>query len=144
MVKIDSTSLKTLHVNSGVQLGSGLGLILFNIYVNDLEEGNTDYDIIQYADDTKIIYTGSVDALQDLIYRAETTLSLLKTYFNKNGLMLNTSKTQCIFIGTRTRIRQIPTDTRIVFDRTSITPSTQVKNFGMLMDRHMNFNMCGD
>ena len=72
----------------------------FNIYVNDLKEAITDCDIIQYAYDTQMIHTDSADILQDLIYRAEATLSLAKSYFNTNGLMLNTNKTQCIFIGT--------------------------------------------
>ncbi len=55
--------------------------------------------IIQYVDDIQFVHTGSIDDLDDLIYRSEETLKLAKAYFNNNGLMLNTKKTQCMFIG---------------------------------------------
>ncbi len=87
------------------------------------------------------MHTGSVDALLDLIERAEITLSLAKKYFSANGLMLNANKTQCIFIGARPLIRRLPPNTKINFDNTSITPSTHVKNLGVIMDCHLNFDV---
>ncbi len=141
MVKISNTTSKTATVNYVVPQGSILGPVLFNIYVNDLREAITDCEVIQYADDTQLVHTGSIDALPDLITRAETTLSLAKNYFSSNGLMLNADKAQCIFIGTRPLIRRLPPETKINFDNTSITPSTQVKNLGVMMDCHLNFDV---
>ncbi len=74
-----------------------LGPVLFNIYVNDLREAITDCGVVQDADDTQLVHTGSVDALPDLIERAEITLSLTKKYFSANGLMLNANKTVYIY-----------------------------------------------
>ncbi len=70
------------------------GPILFNIYVNDLAEAIAACGVIQYADDTQLVHTGSLDALPDLIERAEATFSLAQQYFTANRLMLNSSKTQ--------------------------------------------------
>ncbi len=111
------------------------------MFVNDLIKTITDCDIIQYADDTQFIHAGSVDALPDLIERAEATLSSAKSYFHTNGLMLNTRKTQCIFVGTKPIIKQLPTDTKITFNNTYITPSSHVKNLGVTMDNHMSFDV---
>ncbi len=68
-------------------------------------------------------------------------LSLAKTYFKRNCLMVNSSKTQCLFIGIRYIIRPIPNSTTINFDKASITPSKHVRNLGIYKDRHMTFDV---
>ncbi len=54
-----------------------------------------------------------------------------------NGLMLNTSKTQLIFIGTRGHVAQIPNNTFIKVDDTNIVPSASVKDLGIFFDNYM-------
>ncbi len=61
------------------------------------------------------------------------------TYFLLNGLMINSSKTQCIFIGSRQLCSRIAEDVVVQFDGTSISPSTHVKNLGLYMDRYLTF-----
>ncbi len=63
----------------------------------------------------------------------------MKTYFSENGLMINASKTQSIFIASRQLYSRIPEDVVIKFDDTSISPSSHVKNLGLYMDRYMSF-----
>ena len=72
--------------------------------------------------------------MEDLITRAEDTLSEAKTFFQKNGLNVNESKTQCMFIGTRQLISRIPEDVEIHFGTAIIKPSHKVKNVGVYMD----------
>ncbi len=140
LVKVSNATSKTGTVNFGVPQGSVLGPVLFNIYINDLRDAISGCGVVQYADNTQLVHTGSVEALPDLIERAEITLSLAKKYISSNGLMLNSDKTQCIFIGTRPIIRLLPLDTKDNIDNTSITPSTHVKNLGVIMDCHLNFD----
>lgn len=96
----DVISDKT-SISFGVPQGSVLGPILFIIYVNDLSSFITDCEIIQYADDTQFIHTSNINNINDPVHMSQETIKLAKLYFNKNGLLINTKKTQCMFIGTR-------------------------------------------
>ncbi len=91
MVKISKATSKTATVNFGVLQGTVLGSVFFNIYFNDIRKAITDCGVVQYADDTQLVHTGSVDALPDLIEKVEITLSLAKKYFSANGLLLNSN-----------------------------------------------------
>ncbi len=104
-----------------------------------MQEHISDCILVQYADDTQILHQGHLGKLNEIINQTEVTLKKIKTYFSKNGLMINETKTQCIFIGSRQLCSRIPEDVVITFNGTNISPSTHVKNLGLYMDRYMSF-----
>ncbi len=55
--------------------------------------------------------------------------------------MFNSSKTQCIFIGNRQLLSNIPPNTTINFNGNIIYPSKHVKNLGIYIDRFMLFDV---
>ncbi len=100
----------------------------------------TDCKLVQYADDRQLLHSDSLDNLGTLIKNAETTLTKAREYFLENGLMVNPTKTQCIFIGNRQLLSHIPENVKIQFDDTGVCPSTHVNNLGLHMDRYMMFD----
>lgn len=127
-------------VSFGVPQGSILGPLLFLIFVNDLSQYITNCELVQYADDTQIIISDILINLLDLVKRAEDLLLKSKLYFQTNGLMVNESKTQCIFIGSQQYIARIPEDITISFCGDNIVPSKCVKNLGVHFDQYMRFS----
>ncbi len=95
----------------------------------------SDGTLVQYADDTQLLHQGHLEKLYEIIHQTENTLKKIKTYFSKNGLMVNATKTQCIFIGSRQLCLRIPEDVVVKSDGTNISPSTRVKNLGLYMHR---------
>ena len=117
-----------------------LGPILFLIYINDMATAVRDCILVQFADDSQLLVTGTINELNNLIVRAETILEMARCYFQINGLNINESKTKCIFIGSRQFISQIPENTKINFNGFAIEKSVKVKNLGVYFDQYMLFD----
>ncbi len=107
---------RSITITHGVPQGSILGPTLFPIFVNDISDHIRDCILVQYADDTQFIHSDNINNINQLINRAKVTLLNAKNYFLKSGLLLNSNKTQFIFIGTRQLLSNVPDDMTINFD----------------------------
>lgn len=139
-VRMGKALSEICEISYGVPQGSVLGPILFLIYVNDFSQFIPDCHVLQYADDTQLILTGTIDKLDELIHKGENTLALVKNYFEANGLMLNTKKTQCMFVGSRNYISEIPQNTTLRVDGNEIVASRSLKNLGIHFDNYLSFD----
>ncbi len=111
------------------------------VTVNDLSHAFSDCQVIQYADDTQFIHTGDINDIRGIINRGEEcTSSKAKFYFNKNGLLLNAQKTQCMFVGSRGLLSRIPSDMHMLVDGKPISPSNTIKTLDIHFDVHMKLD----
>ena len=109
------------------------------LYANDLSLGvNDDVTIIQYADDTQVLVSGNRRDLHRIVARMQIALNYIYTWFCHNGMKLNTAKTQMLVLGTPAMLRDLP-PVSINFCGTVIKDAGSVKNLGLTMDRHLNF-----
>ncbi len=135
-----STTASQQHIPYGVPQGSILGPILFNIHVNDVSNYINDCLLVQYADDNQFLHSGTIHEINTLISRTENTLKQIRLYFLENGLKLNTSKTQCVFIGTRQLLAHVPNNTIIRCADSDIQSSMNAKNLSVYQDTYMTFD----
>ena len=132
---------KSLPNNIGVFQGSSLGPLLYCLFSNDLSLFASDSDVIQYADDTQVLVSGKKTDFPALIYRMETALAALDTWFRSNSLKVNASKTQLIMFGTRQNLRSFPpSEVSVLFRGVSLHPCTEVKNLGVVFDRYLSWD----
>ena len=87
------TSRAARRGNHGVPQGSILGPLLFNIYVNDIQNC-TEMKTLLFADDTVLLCKAKTNnLLQDL---ANKEFEALAGWFSDNHLVLNAEKTNCL------------------------------------------------
>ena len=98
-----------------------------------------DADIIQYADDTQILVTGSKQEMSHNVLRMERSLAALSWWFRKNAMMLNANKTQLIVFGSRQNVKSLP-PVCVKIDNALIQESQTVNNLGVIFDRHLLFD----
>ena len=101
---------------------------MFNVFVNDLNSISQQSQLVQFADDAQFLVFGTPANLNDIVGNAEATLNRAIRYFSENGLKVNSSKTKCIFIGSRAYIDRIPNDTVVKVGSSTIKLSNTVKN----------------
>ena len=106
-VQIGKTVSSVREVAYGVPQGSILGPLLFAIFVNDMSKIVKNCEVVQYADDSQFMFTGSPNDIKTMKEKAELTMSKVKHYFDSNGLKVNPQKTQVIFtLGQRVLSKQ--------------------------------------
>jgi len=130
-----------VQVPDGVPHGTVLGPLLFSIYISPISRLIARFNHLHYtyADDTTLIITfkdkpASTKLLQDC------TLEL-SNWFRFNGLLLNPSKSETLWVGTQSQLKTTVTVTpNLTVASPSISPSDSIKIVGVTYDGHQKFD----
>lgn len=98
-------------IKYGVPQGSILGPLLFLLYINDIVDIPQTPDMILYADDANVFFSGKdMDSLEE---QANRWLKHLSIWLTANKLELNTKKTKYVIF--RPKNKSIPHDIQVKF-----------------------------
>ena len=104
--------------------------LLFNLYVNDKNEGNK-CTILQYADDTVLLSVNQNK--EEAITYLQQSIARLVDYFNFHSLALNADKTEFIVFGDKRGEH-----TLLVNDEV-ISEVDEVKYLGVFIDKKLSY-----
>ena len=137
----DGTAIKSdpKPNNIGVYQGGSLSCVMYMLFANDLAlHVQSDVTVVQYADDVQLLLSGKKQHLPQLIMQMENALETLYQWFCHHSLKVNEQKTQMVVLGTPAMLRNMQPVT-ISFNGSQIPDSKQVKNLGVTIDRHLNY-----
>ena len=141
-VKINNTDGLFHILLSGVPLGSILGLIFFNIVINDLFLSVRNADIHNFADNNTI--SSNLDNLEKLISNLKRASEVAINWFRNNTMIFKPSKLQSIITDhsktnynpqtLKSHLLNLEIDSRLNFEKhTSATSNNAAKHLNALL-----------
>ena len=120
----------------GVPQGSILGPLLFILYMNDISSLKENNQMLLFADDTNLLYTGK--ELKSLIPKINSSLDKIYNWFSTNKLSLNVEKTNYILFH-RARQKLPDSSPTIQIDSKTVSRVSVTKFLGIYLDQNMNW-----
>ena len=135
-VVIENSMSSVISVTSGIVQGSVIGPILFILYVNDISDliVSSPAKLQLFADDLKLYSNLSCPSSSPNI---QTIIDKIFDWSKQWQLSINASKCQCIRLHSR---YQSATQPQYSIDNNTIPYSDNIRDLGILVDRHLSFN----
>ena len=134
-INFDNIHSSPTKCDIGVPQGSVLGPVLFSLFVSPVAGVISKFGISfhQFADDTQL-YIGvdpkSTIASLDILDRCSRAVH---DWFTSNGLAINPSKSEVLFLGTRAKLKSVSNITKVAVTGCDINPLNSVKSLGVTL-----------
>jgi hypothetical protein len=124
-------------VKQGVSQGSILGLLLFILFINDLPLENIKCNIDMYADDTTLQCHSNRKS--EIERSLNEDLNTINNWCIQNNMLINPTKTTCMFIGTAQRIATVTNELNINLENQFIKNVNTKKLLGIFIDNNLDW-----
>ena len=136
-----ASSLRQLEF--GVPQGSILGPLLFVLYMAPLQDviSRHGLDCMFYADDTQLYIAVNPKKPSSELDRLSSCVEDIIKWNTDNFLLCNPTKTEVMHLTSRFIKNHSPPLQFLISGDTTIKPSEQVRDLGVILDKHMNMTL---
>ena len=134
-VSINGYNSGLTKLNCGVPQGSVLGVLLFLLYVNDLNQAIKFCKVHHFADDTNLLYLRK--SIKKLNKFVNIDLKNLINWLNANKISLNFEKTEMVIF--KSKRKKFNDAVKIKLSGKKIYPTASVKYLGVKIDQHFTW-----
>ena len=129
-VSINGFDSGPTSINCGIPQGSVLGLLLFLLYINDLNQAIKFCKVHHFADDTNLsCLSNSIKKLNKLV---NTDLKHLVNWLNANKISLNVKKTEMVIF--KSNQKKFEGDLKMKLCGKKLYPTESIKYLGVKID----------
>ena len=132
-----SFSLKNSYISYGVPQGLVLVLLLFLIYINDLNKAIKYNDVYHFADDTNLLLSDK--SLKKINKHINHDLKLLNIWLWANKISLNARKTEIILFRPKSQ-SNITKHLNFRLSSQYIERISEVKYLGLILNEFLSWN----
>ena len=140
-VDLDHTKSDINEVHCGIPQGSVMGPLLFNIFINDIVNASSVFDLIMYADDTTLMSTletfGNRKNSINIENNINTEILKITTWLKSNILKLNVEKSKFMIFFKHAKII---TNFCITINNSTIEQVDHFIFLGLTLDQNITWN----
>ena len=113
--------------------------LLFNLYTADVISIAESFNvsIYCYADDIQLYVSCFAADAPAAVARLLACIEVIDRWLGSNMIIMNSDKTQLIWLGTWQQLAKIAITPFTLHDGTIITPSTQARSLGVIQDNEL-------
>ena len=125
-----------VEMQGGIPQGSALGPLLFLVYMNSLPSQVTEGLLLQYADDTTLICSGSTPDI--VATTVSIQLSHIQSWIDRSRMKLNFTKSCVMWFSVNAS--RLPTYPPITVDNSVLRVVTEQKYLGLVFDSQLSWS----
>ena len=134
-VSINGYEFGLVALNCAVPRGSVLGLLLFLLYINDLNQAIKFCKVHHFADDTNLLCLSN--SIKKLNKPVNADLKRLANWLNANKISVNIKKTEMVIF--KPKQKKFEGDLKIKLCGKRVYPTESVKYLGVKIDANLSW-----